>query len=551
MVTFAQLRELDTEVFRRAATGYSQLADAAALGADRADLAGRTLSSWTGAAGDAATRKLADYRTTFEQSHHRLGELDNALSDHASRMEQQQRRLADIVIDITSNRSAQVTIDLRTGQVDPVIVVDDISTAWLSSVEHSKQLAQQYTEEIGRILTQAGTIDTETAKRLAGILAAAAGGRPPNAAALLASVPPRGSDPKAVRDWWNSLSPQEREFLIRERPDRIGWLDGVAATDRDEANRLVLNATAAGLEDRIKQLDAIGNRTLQQQKELDDLKQRMEGINAIRNRMHDTGLGQERLYLLGFDTTGHGHAIVAIGNPDTADNVVTYVPGTGCSLDHDAGDIGRTDRMTQMANSFDPSHRTSAIMWIGYDSPQNIVPEATQDGWARNAEGDLGRFQDGLRVTHEGPRSHNTVIAHSYGSTVVGFAARDHGLDADDMVFVGSPGVGTDSVGGLMGVAGQPMPADHVWSSHAHHDPIQYASYDDLWPIDKHGNWVPADQLVHGRNPTEPEFGARTFTSDPGAPIATAKAHSQYWDPYSSSLRNMTYIITGRYGDVS
>jgi hypothetical protein len=35
-------------------------------------------------------------------------------------------------------------------------------------------------------------------------------------------------------------------------------------------------------------------------------------------------------------------------------------------------------------------------------------------------------------------------LAHATGSTAVAVAARDHGLDADNTVFVGSPGVGVD-----------------------------------------------------------------------------------------------------------
>jgi hypothetical protein len=550
VVTFAQLRGLDSEMFRRASAGYSRLSTVTGHGSDTVDIAWRDLGRWGGDAGEAANQKLLDFRTTFEQQHDQLSQLDVALADHASRMEQQQRLLADVVIDISSNHSSYVHIDLSTGQVTPVTANDDISTQSLSALEQSKQLAQQYTDRISRILTDTATIDADTAKKLTGLLAAVTGDRPLNASQLLASIPPRGTDPKAVRDWWNSLSPQEREFLIRQAPDQVGWLDGVPAADRDQANRLMLESSARGIEDRIRQLEGMAQRSPQEQKELEELKQRMVGINAIRSRMAATGPGQERLYLMGFDTKGNGHAIVTIGNPDTADNVVTYVPGTGCSLDHCAGDVDRTDRMTQMANSFDPSHRTASVMWIGYDSPQNIVPQATKDDYALGAEDDLSRFQNGLRVTHDGPRSHNTVIGHSYGSTVVGFTARDNGLDADDMIFVGSPGVGVDNVGGLHGADGQSMSGSHVWSSHARNDPIQYASYDDLWPWDDDGNLQPAHDLVHGNNPSDSDFGARTFTSDPGKPLTTAKAHSQYWDPYSSSLRNMTYVITGRYGEV-
>src|SRR6266540_1192184 len=125
MATFAQLRELDTETFRRAASGYSRLADTTALNADTVEAASRDLASWTGDAGAAATRKLDDFSSTFDQTHERLSELDKALADHASKMEQHQRRLANVVIDITSNRRGQLTIDLRTGQIGVVVDHED------------------------------------------------------------------------------------------------------------------------------------------------------------------------------------------------------------------------------------------------------------------------------------------------------------------------------------------------------------------------------------------------------------------------------------------
>ncbi|MGH3977486.1 MAG: hypothetical protein ACRDRZ_00530, partial [Pseudonocardiaceae bacterium] len=68
-------------------------------------------------------------------------------------------------------------------------------------------------------------------------------------------------------------------------------------------------------------------------------------------------------------------------------------------------------------------------------------------------------------------------------------------------------------------------------------------------------------ELIHGRNPSDPDFGGRTFTSDPGTPLVIVEpgpwyqpwetdvsfsmdAHSQYWGERSASLRNIAAIIT-------
>ncbi|MFD8492808.1 alpha/beta hydrolase [Amycolatopsis sp. NPDC059657] len=45
---------------------------------------------------------------------------------------------------------------------------------------------------------------------------------------------------------------------------------------------------------------------------------------------------------------------------------------------------------------------------------------------------------------NQGDPSHNTTVGHSYGTTVIGHAARDEHLAVDDIVFVASPGVGVN-----------------------------------------------------------------------------------------------------------
>lgn len=115
--------------------------------------------------------------------------------------------------------------------------------------------------------------------------------------------------------------------------------------------------------------------------------------------------------------------------------------------------------MVREAEKLDPGASTSAVMWIGYEAPQEVanllgvnadLTELPGDGDAMDSEyaerggRALDSFQHGLRATHEGPPSHNTVIGHSYGSTVIGHGAAGHGLPVDDVVFVGSPGVGVD-----------------------------------------------------------------------------------------------------------
>ncbi|MGH7747001.1 MAG: alpha/beta hydrolase, partial [Candidatus Dormibacteria bacterium] len=218
-----------------------------------------------------------------------------------------------------------------------------------------------------------------------------------------------------------------------------------------------------------------------------------------------------------------------------AANVATYVPGTTASLGSVNDDLQRADSMVKAARDAG-SPSTAAITWVGYEAPQQIFPDAAEDRWADGAKQDLDRFQDGLRASHEGAPAHNTVIGHSYGATVVGHAARDGNLNADDVVFVASPGVGVTHADQLHlgGVPGDQV-GQHVHSTVAQHDPIKLSAG------------------INGPSPTGPSFGGTTFESNPGDAGPwyelgwNGAVHSQYWDDGNKALVNMGRIIAGKH----
>jgi pimeloyl-ACP methyl ester carboxylesterase len=218
----------------------------------------------------------------------------------------------------------------------------------------------------------------------------------------------------------------------------------------------------------------------------------------------------------------------------------------------------RSDLTANTANQFNRTAHTVGILWLGYDAPQSILPEAMDVSYAQDARDDLSRFQDGLRVTHEGPASHNTIIGHSYGSTVVGVTAHDRGTHADDVVFVGSPGVGVDHASDLG------LGSDHVWSTHLSNDPISGAHnvrttvVQSALDVPRFGPFAPAaaawdfahggDHLLYGTNPDAPAFGGQHFTGQDGS--FGLHAHSEYWDANSTSLKNMGYVVAGQPNEV-
>ncbi len=257
-----------------------------------------------------------------------------------------------------------------------------------------------------------------------------------------------------------------------------------------------------------------------------ELARKLRGIDAITARLNDAG--QPDAYLIGFSTDGDGRAIVSVGNPDTADNVLTYVPGTGEQLSSAGGGLNRADEMAEDAALEAGGEITSVVYWYGYDAPDSI-PAAGRESYAEDGGPILDRFQSGLRATHDGESpSRNTVLGHSYGSTVIGHAARGSDFDADAVVFVGSPGVGVDHVSELTGVH-----ADQVWATTAKHDVI---------------GLVPDWGSTHGKDPSEADFGARVFASDQGSFFDMTGAHSAYWEAKNSARENIAMIVTGQAG---
>lgn len=397
-------------------------------------------------------------------------------------------------------------------------------------------MAGEVSALVKRALEVAGETDTQITARLRaiGLFTGTTTGNPAAALAQLAAagslaglfdqaaIPARGTDPAEVNAWWKALSAADRQRLITHFPSRIGWLDGLPATARDSANRLALEREKAQLTAQLRSSPQAPGIT-------GKLAQIATLENGLASAERTTG---QQAFLLGFDTSGGGHAIVAVGNPDTATNTVTYVPGLGSTVSGAGGDIKRTAAMWQMANRYaSPGQTISSVYWLNYNAPQwSGIEQVADAGDAVAGARNLTGFQAGLGAAHQpGVPDHTTVLGHSYGSLVVGeAAARDH-LKPTDLVFVGSPGVGVDHASQL-GIS-----PSHVWAGANEHDPVTYTQW-------------------FGNNPATGPFGGQGFdaSKDPGQSFwpVDLSAHSSYWDPNSSSLFNMSHIVVGHYGPV-
>ncbi|GID26472.1 alpha/beta hydrolase [Paractinoplanes brasiliensis] len=380
-------------------------------------------------------------------------------------------------------------------------------------------------------LALAARSDTEAAERLRSL-----------ATAIHTPAEPPGPDPgrpdcttspAGVRRWWGGLPAGQRNWLLATEAAWLARLDGLPAADRDIANRLLLDERLAEVDRAIA--GASG-------RERDKLRKLRNGLFALDRRLAD-GAGP-RAYLLRLDVAEEGRAVVALGDPDRAGNVLTHVPGMTADLASFGGELARSERVAVRAAEVRPAVSTSAIMWLDYDAP-DFVDEAASARRAEAGAPALRHFQEGLRAAHEGPPARQVVLGHSYGSLVVGKAAAG-GLDADSVVFVGSPGVGVDSARDLR------VPSGEVWSSTSRSDVIQYVAVSPASLVRDVGTAAavpgigalmafgrPESDLWFGHNPSDPAFGAHAFAGAPGG------GHVGYWEPGSPSLETLTAITLG------
>ncbi|QVI20907.1 hypothetical protein KHQ06_33310 [Nocardia tengchongensis] len=148
------------------------------------------------------------------------------------------------------------------------------------------------------------------------------------------------SDPKALHDFWESLTPAEKDALY-EKDQYIGNHDGLPTADRDRYNRQKLDdelTNAQAAQDSVDQLTAqhpdwakgenlppenepgaiFADRTKYDawKKQLDDAKDRAKHLSDMQEV--EKQVGQPNRYLMLWDSvTGdnNAHAAVSIGNP--------------------------------------------------------------------------------------------------------------------------------------------------------------------------------------------------------------------------------------------
>jgi len=584
-LTWAQLRDLNCAELEGAADGWGKSSNRADAARDRIEqqLLTGLRDTQEGEAAQAAVARLRQLGRNFQYVYTECGLLRTTLNSLSHEMKTQQRVLREalddaVALKFTVHADGSVTypaageglIDgapLRGGTASstgsPGLVppsglvapnphaakAQDIADRVTGAARAAAEIDWRYAGILRRLKAEEGLkVPDSTWKDAAGDAAEVRDA----AGAYLKDAIPRDASPAERRDWWAGLTQEQREEYLAVYPDQIGNLDGIPALVRDAANRDNLRLLIGELEGR------------------DDEKSitQLAGLREIDRQLGAAVKpGEPPMFLLGVSDEGNGRAIVSYGNPDTAKNVSTYVPGLNTSLDEDfaKNDLKRALDTAKGSRYHDPS--SAAVAWLGYDAPQAVdgFSSLSVAGDGRAVEGGkrLSEFTAGLSATNENEDPHLTAIGHSYGSRTVGAAATQQGggiPGIDDIVLVGSPGVGVDHAEDL-GVG-----KEHVFVGAAENDVVTVLPSKQQAAAGAVGSWFGPllyvagdvadqgdDDLWFGKDPASESFGAKRFRVDDGPGLVgdfgpSIAAHSQYFDPKRDavSAHNISLISAGR-----
>ncbi|WP_343598782.1 alpha/beta hydrolase [Mycobacterium sp.] len=466
------------------------------------------IASWQGSGGDAARESLDTLSTHLVAHADEMQSVSLAFGKAADDVQTVKDTLSGI------DRDAYAwgfTIDRATGTVT---AIDGLDMDYPPNQQHQAELDGRIT----RVLADADIADDDLARAITTAGHDATGPaetRPDVRAALSGPLP---EDPKQFHDLWDTLTPQEKDWLYshdhnignhpgmpRDPADHLGYKH---YNQRHLADELAQARAAAARADALKNQhpDWAAGRNIPHPNEPGAIFADRQAYEAWQ-RHYDAArdgakylpdlqavdkavkLSPDRtLMLLDTKSGKQVHAVIAVGDPDTATHVSVTAPGLNTTVHDSIGSMAdeatklRTEALRQL--HLTPGHgddTVSAIAWIGYDTPH--VPgwdhlgsslsggwDVTHDNLARAGAHDLARFYDGLGASHQGGPFQLTAIGHSYGSLTTGLALQEpgnHGVT--NAVFYGSPGIEASTPAQLH------LQPGHVYAMEAPDDPIQRA----------------------------------------------------------------------------
>ncbi|AHH20522.1 alpha/beta hydrolase fold-containing protein [Nocardia nova SH22a] len=482
---------------------------------ERADRdVGNAMNNWKGSAATATSARSLSHRLSANH----LGESLVTLADHLDIFGVELDGCRTALLGIVDGEvpAAGMTVEDDGNVTAPKVPSgtdkNQIATAMVQQILDAQ--AASFQSRIKNLLGQFGDAEGKAAQALTADLQLLAdyetkpeGSSPlrTEVQAVLDGKAQLPTDPRQLHDFWETLTPAEKDALW-QHDQYLGNRDGLPAVDRDRFNRMKLDDELAraragdpGVATKVADLDAVA-----------------ASLGNKPDRM---------LMVLDTQSGGMAHAAVAIGNPDTAQNVSVTAPGLNTSVHgsltgmvNEAQSVRDTaEKQLQNLLGGDPrkGQTVATIAWIGADLPQTgsldqtdtyLRPETypgladvASDDMAKNGARGLASFYDGLGASHDGD-VHLTAVGHSYGSLMTGLALQEPGQHpVDDVLVYGSPGLDlpdtqspvtglahafgvdnplldtvTNTLGGSVDTSKLGVAPGHMYEMTAHNDPVAH-----------------------------------------------------------------------------
>ncbi|MDV6013655.1 alpha/beta hydrolase [Haloechinothrix sp. LS1_15] len=409
------------------------------------DLGGLHPREWIGEASQRARTKRGDLVGEYEDIAHAAEPLWKQLQDSADEIVELHREQDDAA-ELAARYFWRIT---HAGHLENTAPgVEQLDPEF---TQRRQEVARQLRTTIGDIEERAARIDAEIAAAMRRVHSPRMF-RDEDGERDRLAVPPAGTDPSAVGEWWHGLSTEEREQLIRTEPAAIGNLDGVPYSARHEANVARIPIERERLQDQLAELQAERadlprgpGAPITERHELNARIQRVEEkLDALDVLEFQADRGRS---IVALDTGGEGvRSAVAIGDVDAADNVSVYTPGMNSAVQDNMNRyVEEIDEVTEYADDMlgrDPDRRgesVASVVWMDYHAPQGLG-SVLSDSRAQQGAERLAGFMDGIPASRpDDPPQRLAGVGHSYGSTTMGEALKQTDA-ADAFIAQGSPG---------------------------------------------------------------------------------------------------------------
>ncbi|HEY6743091.1 MAG TPA: alpha/beta hydrolase [Lapillicoccus sp.] len=443
-----------------------------------------------------------------------------------------------------ADQMSVLTATIRVEELASAATSSDVSGPYLPT---GSQAVTRLAEELDSRLASALSA---TVTELAAISRPAEATSPFVVAPAAFPIPISGATPAGdPSEWWNGLTAAQHESAVLQWPAIIGSATALPGWARDRANRLLLDRAESDLIAEVVALEP----TPRSWRDLFDgpvglagemtigtfgggtkrvaYQQAVAKLAAVQQtrQVLDQPDGRPRQLLM-FDVSGRSARVaVSVGDVDRADHVAVVVPGFTTTVQRDLAGSDRlsaqlADQARRAATLVGDRREVAVVSWLAYDIPQtsdtlnsghSVVLRQSAEAGARS----LADFLRGLP-----PERHVTLVGHSYGSTTAGLAVASGGTDVDDLVVLGSPGLGVEHATAL----GMPVKRIHVLE--ADDDPV-------------------ADVGWFGRDPsTMPEvdrLATEAVQLPDGSAGSAASGHSRYLSSGTTSQWNVAAVVAG------